>query len=138
MTIPTYPIQLPPQNTQIIGGSGIQQVFYNFLRILFLRTGGPSGISQTVSPGLAATGQTLTEDYTAVSSGSSVVLANLQPGQQQTVLNVTGGGLTISPFGSGQIDGGANYSLPNTKTQIFTCVVLLANGFPAYRSLQLG
>ncbi len=120
------------------GGSGIAQVFYNFLRILFLRTGGPSGITQSVSTGFVATGQTLTDDYTAVSSGSSVVLANLQPGQQQTVLNVTGGGVTIHPFGSGQIDGGATYSLPNTKTQIFTCIALLANGFPSYRSLQLG
>ncbi len=138
MTIPTYPFQLPPQNTQMMGGSGIAQVFYNFLRILFLRTGGPSGIVQSVSTGFAATGQALTDDYTAVSSGSSVVLANLQPGQQQTVLNITGSGLTVHPFGSGTIDGGATYSLPNTKTQVFTAIALLANGFPSYRSLQLG
>ncbi len=132
-----YPIQLPPQNTQIIGGSGMGQVFYNFVRVLFLRTGGPSGILNTVDTGVVAAGQTLSASYTVVSSGSSVVLANLQPGQQQTVLNVTGGGLTVHPFGSGQIDGGSTYSLPNTKSQFFTCIALL-NGFPLYRSLQLG
>ncbi len=63
MTIPTYPIQLTPQSTQILGGSGMAQVFYNFLRILFLRTGGPSGIVQSVSTGFVATGQTLTDDF---------------------------------------------------------------------------
>jgi hypothetical protein len=137
VTIPTYPIQLPPQNTQVLDVRGISQVFYNFVRVLFLRTGGASGIGNAVATGVVASGQTLTADYTAVSSGSSIVLANLQPGQQQTVLNVTGGGLTINPFGSGQIDGGASYLLPDTKTQLFTCIALI-NGFPSYRSLQLG
>ncbi len=138
MTIPTYPFQLPPQNTQMMGGSGIAQVFYNFVRVLFLRTGGPSGIFNTVATGVVGSGQTLTEDYTAVFSGSSVGLANLQPGQQQWVLNLTGGILSVNPFGLGTIDGNANYALPNTKTQIFTCFTLLGDGSPAYRSLQLG
>jgi hypothetical protein len=144
LSVPVYPFQLPPQNTQLLGFglSGVGQVFYNFFRVLFLRTGGASGIVNTVGTDLAATGQILTNDYNEILVGGGitniVVLANLQPGQVQAVYNGIGGNLTIHPFGSGTIDGGASYTLPNTKTQYFVCTAQLANGFPAYRSTQLG
>ncbi len=140
MTIPTYPIQLPPQNTQIIGGSGMLQVFYNFVRVLFLRTGGASGITQTVATGLTSSGQILADDYNEVlhTSSGAVILAALQPGQTQTVFNGTGGMLNVFANGSGTIDGSSSYGLGNGKTQFFFCTVLLANGSPSYRSTQLG
>ena len=105
-----------------------------------LRTGGNSGIPDTVGNGLTASGQTLSDDYNEMlhGGGGTVVLANLQGGQRQVVYNGSGGGITVHPFGVGQIDGIAAYSLANTKTQIFTCYGILANGSPYYRSTQLG
>jgi hypothetical protein len=137
--IPLYPTQQEPQTQPLIQGGDATQAFYYFLRALFLRTGGASGVPSTVATAVAAGGQTLTEDFNAVATGASNVrLANLQPGQSQGVLNSSGGALTIMPFGSGQIDGGASYSLANGKSQIFTCYQLLGNGSPSYHSLQLG
>ncbi len=140
MTIPTYPVQLPPQNTQVLGSSGIAQVFYNFVRVLFLRTGGASGITQTVATGLTASGQVLTDDYNEVlhTSSGAVILAALQPGQTQAVFNGTGTGLNVFANGSGLIDGLSSYGLANGKTQYFFCTALLTNGSPSYRSTQLG
>lgn len=141
MTIPLYPFQLPPPKQGLIGGGGIAlHTFYNFIRVLFLRTGGSSGIPCTVGNNLTASGQTLSDDFNEILAGpgGTVILANLQPGQWQSVYNGNGGGLTVNPFGVGQIDGVASYSLANTKTQIFVCYGLLPNGSPYYRSTQLG
>ena len=139
--IPLYPFQQQPQTQPLVGRTGeARQTFYNFLRALFLRTGGNSGIPDTVGNGLTAASQVLADDYNEVlhGPGGTVILADLQGGQRQAVYNGTGGGLTVQSFGAGQIDGAASYSLANTKTQIFTCVGLLANGSPHYRSTQLG
>ena len=139
--IPLYPFQQQPAQQSLVGRAGeARQTFYNFLRALFLRTGGNSGIPDTVGNGLTASGQTLSDDYNEMlhGPGGTVVLANLQGGQRQVVYNGSGGAVTVHPFGSGLIDGSATYSLANTKTQIFTCYGLLANGSPYYRSTQLG
>ena len=139
--IPLYPFQQQPQTQPLVAGRGeAKQTFYNFLRALFLRTGGNSGIPDTVGNGLTASGQVLADDYNEMlgGPGGTVVLANLQGGQRQVVYNGSGGAVTVQSFGSGLIDGAASYSLANTKTQIFTCYGLLANGSPYYRSTQLG
>jgi hypothetical protein len=139
--IPLYPFQQQPQTQSLVGRIGeARQTFYNFLRALFLRTGGNSGIPDTVGNDLTAAGQVLSDDYNEIlhGPGGIVILANLQGGQRQVVYNGSGGGIGIFPFGAGLIDGAASYSLANGKTQIFTCYGLLANGSPYYRSTQLG
>jgi len=139
--IPLYPTQQQPQTEPLIAGGTAVQAFYYFLRALFLRTGGASGVPNTIGAGLTvpASGLPLSNDFNAVTSAAgNAILANLQPGQSQGVLNLSGGVLTVAPFGSGQIDGGASYALANGKSQVFTCYQLLGNGSPSYRSLQLG
>lgn len=148
--IPLFATQFPPQGQQQIDGSGkLLNPLYYFLQAVFRRTGGQNGLLWTTGQGLAATGATqalalpLTDDYNEVLTGSGlgVMLAQLQPSQQQWVFNGTGGGLNVYPQLGGRIDAIAvngPYVLANGKTQIFTCPDLLANGVSFYRSLQLG
>lgn len=148
--IPLYPWpQFPQQNAQITPGGAASRSFWFFLQALFNRTGGDSGNADTVGIGLTAAGSAqatalvLSDDYNEVltGSGDGVMLANLQPGQRQSVYNGTGGNVSVYPFTGGQIDAdavNAAYTLGNGKTQIFVCYKLLASGAPFYRSTQLG
>ena len=141
--------QFPPQGLRQIDGSGkLLNPLYYLLQALYKRTGGNSGILWTVGANLTATGfaqntaLAITNDYNEVLTGIglSVVLAQLQVGQQQWVFNGTGGNLRIFPPVGGQIDAlGPNnfYLLSNGKTQIFTCPSLLGS-VSFYRSCQLG
>lgn len=144
-----YP-QFPPQNQPAItGGGAMAQQFYYMLRALFLRTGGNSGVAPTVGTALSATGASqsaalaLTDDYNVVTGGSGdgVSLFALQAGQQQVVLNLSGGNISVYPPSGGQINAiTANdpYTLANGKTQIFWCDETLASGAPHFNTVTLG
>jgi hypothetical protein len=147
--IPTYPwAQFPQQTTTITPNGQASRYFWSFLQALFKRTGGDSGIQDTVADAVSAAGATqatattLSNDYNAVTAGAGgVLLSNLQPAQRQVVYNGSGGNLNVYPFTGGEIDAigsGGPYVLANGKTQVFTCYKTLTNGFPFYRSLQLG
>ena len=149
--IPQNPFQLPQPTTPILGNSGqASLIFYNFLKALFLRTGGQSGIPATVGANLTAAGASLakalqlTNDYNEVlnGSGAGVLLSALQPGQSQLVFNGTGGSVNVYPAtASGQINGlgnGTAFSLTNGKTQWFWCVKLQTNGGQLYRTVSWG
>jgi hypothetical protein len=148
--IPQNPFQLPQPTTPILGNSGqASLIFYNFLKSLFQRTGGQSGIPFTVGSALIASGASLanglqlTNDYNEVLTGSGgVVLSALQPGQSQIVFNGLGGSLNVYPAtASGQINAlgnGTAFSLGNGKTQWFWCVKLQTNGGQFYRTVTWG
>ena len=148
--IPLNPQQLPPQQSRWHQGGGQPSTpaFY-LMRSLFLRTGGNSGIPQTVGSGLTAAGsgrttaQQLSEDFNEVTSGTGgVALHPLKPGQFMLVFNGLGGNLNVYPANMGQIDAlavDAPYVLATGKSQLFWCATLLAgSGGSHYRSLQLG
>lgn len=140
--------QLPTQNSAWITGNSLTNGAFYLIRALFLRTGGASGVPNTVGSALVASGANqanglaLANDYNEVLTGSGgVVLAKLQPGQLQWVFNGLAGNLNVYPFLSGEIDGlavNAPFVLGNGKTQIFTCVKLLASGGCFYRPTTLG
>ena len=144
--IPLNPQQLPPQNSDWVSGSHMTQKAFFLIRSLFNRTGGNSGIPNTVGAGLTAAGASqvtalaLTNDFNEVTGGSGgVMLAMLRPGQLQWVYNGLGGGLNVYPFSNGQIDANAvngAYSLNAGKTQMFWCPKLLASGGTFYRSVS--
>ena len=146
---PLYPTQLPA-NSSIVGNNGSASVaFSNFLLSLFSRTGGQSGIPNSVGASLVAAGASLAtalilvDDYNEVLTGSGgVALSDLQPGQVQWVYNGLGGSLNVYPNSAlGQINAlgnGAAFVLGTLKTQIFWCTKLKANGGQFYRTVTLG
>jgi hypothetical protein len=149
--IPVWPQQLIGPKDEVLSHAGgfSRSVFY-LIRALFERTGGDSGLIDTVGADLDATGDTLataevlSNDYNEVLNaiGTGVVLAQLQPSQYQWVFNGTGGDLDVYPPPPGEIDAlgvAQPYVLANGKTQIFFCVKLLpVTGGQFFRSLQLG
>lgn len=146
--IPVISQPLPARNTSLFGPGGLATSWYYLLRALHLRTGGVNGIPFTVGANLTATGTmqehalALNDDYNEILHGSGgVVMAKLQPAQTQSVFNGLGGNLNVYPFPGGQIDASAvnaAYVLGAGKTQVFTGYSRNAQGFPFYRSLQLG
>ena len=142
--IQLFPQQLPPNQSQwVIGQQVTTRVFY-FLKALFDRTGGNSGVFQTAGSGLTVSSSplTLTEDFSEILSGSGdVSLSAIKPGQWQVVYNGLAGNLNVLPASGGQIDAlavDAPYVLATGKSQFFWCASLLASGGSFYRSLQLG
>ena len=147
--IPLYPQQLFQPSNPIVTNNGVgTNAFFYLIRALFNRTGGNSGIVDTVGANLTAVGNSLatalalSNDYNEIlNGGGGVSLAVLQPGQRQWVYNGTGGNLNIYPGINGAIDTlGAElpYVLANSKTQIFVCYKLLSTGGSFFRSTQLG
>lgn len=132
MVVPVYSYgQFPPQAQSHIGGDGsLRNPLYYLLQQLFKRTGGNSGIPNTVHNNILSTGTTpaiLTEDFNLINDGSGgVQLFNLQPGQQQTVFNNDGANpLLVYPPNGGQINGlGANqpYQMAAGSVQIFDAI----------------
>jgi hypothetical protein len=147
--IPPYPIQLISQKDQSVNPDGsLSNKFFFLIRNLFNRTGMASGYPFQVGAALVAQGATqsaalpLTVDYNEILTGNGgVLLAALQPGQQQWVYNGIGGNLNVYPALTGQINAeavNAPYVLANGKTQVFTCTKLLTTGGSFYRTLVLG
>lgn len=150
MAVPLYPwAQFPQQHTQLTKANGAaSQPFWYFMQALFKRTGGASGNPNTVGANLAATGNSqetalvLSDDYNQVTDGSGggVQLAALQPAQNHTIENASGGDIKIYPPPGGQIDAlGVNqpYTLANGKSQVMTCTQLSGDA-RQFSSTQLG
>lgn len=147
--IPLYPQQLFQPNSQIVDQNGVgTKLFFYLIRALFNRSGGNSGLPFVVASNIAAAGKSqntataLSTDYSEVLTGSGgVVLAGLQPDQQQWVFNGSGAPINVYPPVNGQIDAIAvndAYPLANGKTQVFTCTSLLNSGGSFLRSFQPG
>lgn len=147
--IPVWPQQLiGPKDEVLSQAGGFSRSAFYLIRALFNRTGGESGLIDTVGAALVASGNALanalvlSHDYNEVlTGGGGVALAQLQPSQFQWVYNGVGGNLNVYPPVLGEIDAlgvAAPYVLANGKTQIFFCVKLLATGGQFFRSLQLG
>ncbi len=147
--IPLNPQQLPPQKSKWHegGGQASTPAFY-LMRSLFLRTGGNSGIPQTVGTAITASGanhataQPIKDDFNQVTHGvGGVMLHPLKPGQFQVVANNMAGNLNVYPASQGQVDAlavEAPYVLAPGKSQLFWCVSLASTGGSMYQSLQLG
>lgn len=87
---------------------------YKFLLALFNRSGGGTGIVPQVDNSVTAAGSgqgdatVLTADWNNVSAGAGgVVMPTMQPGNDITVLNTTGGSINVYPFSGAAINGGA-------------------------------
>jgi len=116
MTLATFPTNFPPQNTPIVDQKGtLTTPWMAVLRSVWGRSGGGTGILNQVN--IAAT-DLLVQDWNLVTA-SPVTLPALTGGQLIVVQNASGGALTIDAPAGATIDGGANYSLANTKMQIF-------------------
>lgn len=144
--IPAFEGNIPPPTVNAINKDGtFAQSWKYLIQQLWNRTGGGSGIPNTVDNPLAAGGATqatataLTEDLNEIAPvglGSGVMLSALKPGQSQTVFNNGANPLNVFPQVGVQIDTlGANlpYVLAAGKTQIYSCY-----GTTEIRSLQLG
>ena len=136
---------LPPPQSPFVDKSNLNLSYdgYQFLLDL-LNTATTSLSSKTVNGAVVAKGATqatatqLANDWNVITSGggSGVLLAVSTTGQSQTIINQSGGNVTIYPPPGYQIDAlGANvgYTLANTKTQIFNFI----SSSQIY-SLQLG
>lgn len=126
--IPTNPFGIFPQEPITPGGDKLHTTWDRFLRAIYARTGGQSGVPFTIHPavqgGAAASAPTLSEDFNVVTVGPNVRLANIQPAQTQQVTNATGANLTILPPSSqhtiDNLTPGTGYVLANGKSQRFT------------------
>lgn len=134
-----------PYDPLVGSGGKMTTVWDRFIRAIYARTGGQTGVPFQVNPQLQAAGSSisdaaqLTVDYHTVvaGSGNGVKLSNLQPGQTQTVVNLTGAALKVYPPDATHIidalGGGTPYSIPSGKSQVFT-----AHTATQFHSLQLG
>lgn len=141
--IPTNAFGVFPQGPLHGQDGNIHMTWDRFLRAIYARTGGSSGVPFTMHAAVIGGANnilqapTLSEDFNVVVSGPAAKLPNLQPGQSQQVTNNTGGNLTIFPPTSlhniDNLNPGVGYVLANGKSQRFTKTT---NN--AFLSLQLG
>lgn len=137
------PLPVFPQESITEGAGPLNVAWDRFMRTMYQRTGGASGVpTTTVQPGITGgssigNAPVLTNDFNPITSGTFVRLQSLQPAQTQEVNNLTGGNLTVlPPSNSAQIDAlgvGNGYVIANGKTQRFT-----AQTITQLHSLQLG
>jgi len=115
-----YPVQFPPSNTPIVDEKGGMNIAgMAFFRALYNRTGQGNGLVNQVNPAVVG-GSTLTDDWNLITSGTGTcTLPQLTGGQSVVVQNNSGGAITIGAPAGATIDGGASYSLTDTKMQIF-------------------
>jgi hypothetical protein len=150
--IPLYPGQLLQPKTPVIShDGGMHPDLFFHMDTIFKRTGGPSGIPNNVNSAVIASGsssltapQLQNHDYNFVTGtaggGNGVMLNNLQPAQQQHVMNTTGGNVNVYPPPGGTINGGAinaPYVLPTTRTQYFIASAQV-NGAAQLHTVVLG
>lgn len=120
--IPSVPFPLPRQNQAAIDNTGdLTDTWWRFLQALWNRTGGGSGVG---SVGTYQTpNSTFVNDVNLwnLDLVATAFLTPLDVTQQQMVINQNlAQNLTIKPPTGFTIDGGASYTLPPGKMQIFT------------------
>ena len=115
-----FPTNFPPSNAPIIDDKGAMSILgMAFFRALYNRTGQGNGLVNQVDTA-AVGGDTLTDDWNLITSGTGTcTLPSLTGGQMIVVQNNSGGGILIAAPSGSTIDGSANYSLASTKMQIF-------------------
>ena len=124
--IQNFPFNFPPQNTPYVDQQGTATIpGMAFFRALWNRTGQGTGLDSNTAivtaAGSSATDATpLTSDWNHITAGTGgVLLASLTGGQMQMVQNSSGSGITVYAPSGASVDGGASYSLANTKMQLF-------------------
>lgn len=139
--------QLPTKRTPAQDQDGtMSQTFWDFLRVIFDRTGQGAGVIEQVQTGVVAAGLTQatatqlpTSDVCEIDQGNvnnGVMLVTLATGQVQEVFNNTGNNIFVYPQVGVQIDVlavNAGYFLATGKMQRFR-----AYSATKIRSMQLG
>jgi hypothetical protein len=146
MKLATFGHPFPFDHEQMfIPGGKMSPTGSRFLRALYDRTGGGSGIIPSVKAGLIAAGNSqvtalqLRDDWNHIGTtapGTGAQIPALQIGQEVYVANDGANPLSIYPPGGWVIDAypiNGAYSLPTTKMQKFRVI-----GRQMLRSLQLG